>query len=99
MPGIAFAMHDRPPDVTGAGPWGAGLDEKYRLDPGLHGIDRQAVEHGLGRVPETRGAGPVVERQQKADRWLRAQRLFGLRRHFNGGGNTAQQTDCQGAHR
>ncbi|MCY1457956.1 hypothetical protein D9M71_752950 [compost metagenome] len=99
MPGITFAVHDRPPDVTGAGPWGAGLDEKYRLDPGLHRIDRQTVEHGLGRVPETRGAGAIVERQQKADRWLRAQSLFGLRRHFNGRGDTTQQADCQGAHR
>ncbi|MNO80763.1 hypothetical protein D3C76_719790 [compost metagenome] len=99
VPGIALAVHDRPPDVTGASPRGTGLHEKHRLDAGLHRIDRQAVEHGLGRVPETRGAGAIVERQQKADRWLRAQSLFGLRRHFNGCGDTAQQTGCHGEHR
>ncbi|MNV74784.1 hypothetical protein D3C71_1680350 [compost metagenome] len=94
-----FAPHDIPAQFAATGSRRAGLHEEHGFDPRLQRVLRQALKHRDGRIPPTRCAGAVIERQQKPDRRLRLQTLFGLRSHFNGRCDTTQQTHCQGAHR
>ncbi|MNR42643.1 hypothetical protein D3C85_1611810 [compost metagenome] len=99
VPLCVFAAHDVAAQVAAAGPRSAGLHKEHRFDVRLQRIVREALKHGHGRIPPARCAGAVIERQQKTNRRLLAQTLFGLRGHFNRRSNAAQQTDCQGAHR
>ncbi|MNI27054.1 hypothetical protein D3C73_807770 [compost metagenome] len=57
----------------------------------MHRVAGQAVEHGHGRVPETRSAGAIVERQQETDWGLLEQALLGLRRQLDGRGDAPCQ--------
>ncbi|MNG13524.1 hypothetical protein D3C84_972090 [compost metagenome] len=94
-----FTTHDVPAQFAATGSRSAGLHEEHGLDVRLQRVLRQALQYSDGRIPPARCTGAVIEGQQKPDGGLRLQTLLGPRSHFDGCGDTAEQTHCQGAHR
>ncbi|MOA09462.1 hypothetical protein D3C78_1292930 [compost metagenome] len=93
---LLLTAHHRAANITAPGTRRTGLQEKHRLDAGLYRVVCECVQHLQARVPDRRGAGPIIECQQEADRGLFVQALLGLRRQFDGGANAARQTNSKG---